>query len=166
MGYEIERKFTVKELPANLKDYPVEIMEQGYLCYSPVVRVRQENDKYYMTYKGKGTALSHEEYNLDLTKEGYRHLLSKSDGTIIRKKRYLIPIDGKGPTAGAPSEFIPMNLCVELDVFEEPFAPLIIAEIEFPDEESANRFPLLSWFAEDVTEDPNYHNAVLSKKTF
>ena len=43
---EIERKFTVKEVP-DLSKYDFHVMEQGYLNTDPVVRVRKEDDKYY-----------------------------------------------------------------------------------------------------------------------
>ena len=55
------------------------------------------------------------------------------------------------------------SLCVELDIFEPPFATLIIAEVEFPDEETAEAFLPLDWFSQDVTNDPAYHNSNLSK---
>lgn len=71
---EIERKFLIKELPKNLEKYAKKELEQAYLCTSPVVRVRMENDEYYLTYKGKGLMVR-EEYNLPLTKEAYLHLL-------------------------------------------------------------------------------------------
>lgn len=91
---EIERKFLVSQIPENLNDYPCRIIEQGYLNTSPVVRVRRDNNDYYLTYKGKGLMVR-EEYNLPLTKEAYDHLISKADGNIITKKRYEIP-DGSG----------------------------------------------------------------------
>ena len=56
MGIEIEKKFTVKKLPLNLDTYPCHIIEQGYLNTSPAVRVRREDDHYYMTYKGSAPA--------------------------------------------------------------------------------------------------------------
>ena len=49
---EIERKFTIKELPADLDSYPSHHIEQGYLNTSPVIRIRKEDDEYYLTYKG------------------------------------------------------------------------------------------------------------------
>ena len=49
---EIERKFLIKELPKNLETYPCRHLEQGYLSTAPVVRVRKDNDKYELTYKG------------------------------------------------------------------------------------------------------------------
>ena len=65
---EIERKFLLKELPENLDTYPVRHLEQGYLCTAPVVRIRRDNDKYELTYKGKG-CMVREEHNLPLTKK-------------------------------------------------------------------------------------------------
>ena len=57
MGVEIERKFLVKEFPDDLNKYPFHQIEQAYLNVSPAVRVRREDDTYYMTYKGlKGNA--------------------------------------------------------------------------------------------------------------
>ena len=43
---EIERKYLVSEVPANLKDYHCRVIEQGYLSTHPVVRVRKDNDSY------------------------------------------------------------------------------------------------------------------------
>ena len=87
---EIERKFLIKELPDNLSEYPLHHLEQGYLCTSPVVRIRKDNDQYEMTYKSKGLMIR-EEYNLPLTAESYEHLKRKIDGRLIIKKRYKIP---------------------------------------------------------------------------
>ena len=67
---EIERKYLLKQLPSNLDSYASKKIAQGYLCTSPVVRVRRSNDSYYMTYKGAGLMVR-EEYNLPLTKEAY-----------------------------------------------------------------------------------------------
>ncbi len=67
---EIERKFKVRMLPAQYKDSPHCMIEQAYLCTDPVVRVRCQDDQYYLTYKGKGL-LEREEYNLPLTRESY-----------------------------------------------------------------------------------------------
>lgn len=161
---EIERKFTIKELPHNLESYPYHIIEQGYLCTNPVVRVRRQDDEYYMTYKGKGL-LAHEEYNLPLTKEGYSHLIQKADGNIITKKRYCIPLLNPCFKEGFKNENI-ISLTIELDIFDKPFAPLIIAEVEFPDVETAEAFLPVDWFLEDVTADSNYHNSNLSQKVF
>ena len=147
---EIERKFLIKELPENLSQYAFHTLEQGYLNTDPVVRVRREDDDFYLTYKGKGF-LAREEYNLPLNAEAYAHLIEKADGNIIRKKRYLIPIEGSG-------------LTIELDVFDAPFSPLILAEVEFESIEQAQAFVPPEWFGEDVTENREYSNSYLSRK--
>ena len=145
MGKEIERKFKIKELP-DLSVYPYKCLEQGYLATNPVVRVRKEDDTYYLTYKGKGF-LEREEYNLPLNKESYEHLILKADGKIIKKKRYLIPYE---------------NYTVELDIFEGDLSPLVFAEVEFECKEDALAFVPPSWFGEEVTNDKNYSNAHLA----
>lgn len=159
---EIERKFTVKELPKDLDKYPCHIIEQAYLNTDPVVRIRRQDDDYYMTYKGKGL-LAREEYNLPLNETSYYHLRDKADGKVISKKRYVIPIAKPVFTSEDVKVIDQNSLCVELDVFDEPFAPLVIAEVEFPSEEAANAFVPLNWFDQDVTQDPAYHNSNMSK---
>ena len=158
---EIERKFTVKELPKDLEKYPCHIIEQAYLNTDPVVRVRRQDDEYYMTYKGKGL-LAREEYNLPLNETSYYHLREKADGNVISKKRYVIPITEPTFMSDNFENIDQIGLCVELDVFDAPFAPLVIAEVEFPSEEMANAFLPLDWFDQDVTHDPAYHNSNLS----
>lgn len=147
---EIERKFTIKTLPEHLSDYPCLTIEQGYLNTNPVIRIRRQNDEYFLTYKGRGM-LAREEYNLPLNEESYVHLKAKCDGNIISKKRYLIPLG---------------ELTIELDVFDAPFAPLIMAEVEFDSIEAAESFSAPDWFLEDVTHNPEYHNSNMSRKKF
>lgn len=164
---EIERKFTVTKLPDDLETYPCHIIEQAYLNTDPVVRIRREDDSFYMTYKGKGL-LAREEYNLPLNEASYCHLREKADGNVISKRRYVIPI--RNPSfnmthlSSAGKAIDQISLAVELDIFEPPFAPLVIAEVEFPDQETAEAFQPLDWFSQDVTNDPAYHNSNLSRR--
>lgn len=145
---EIERKYLILHLPDHLDSYPCRIIEQGYLNTSPVIRIRRDNDRYELTYKSEGL-MEREEYNLRLTKEAYEHLLSKIDGRLIRKKRYMIPL--------------PDGLTAELDVFEGDLSPLILAEVEFSSTEEAVSFLPPDWFGEDVTFSGKYHNSYLSQ---
>ena len=48
---EIERKFLIRQLPEHLEQYPCLQIEQGYLCTNPVVRIRKQDDSYFLTYK-------------------------------------------------------------------------------------------------------------------
>ena len=147
---EIERKYLIEkeQLPADLTSYPFHEIEQGYLCTSPVVRIRRQDDDYFLTYKSKGL-MAREEYNLPLTQEAYEHLKSKADGLVISKTRYLIPEKN--------------GLTIELDVFHEDYEGLLLAEVEFPSQEAANSYTPPAWFGRDVTFSSDYHNSTLSK---
>ncbi len=182
MGIEIEKKFTVKNLPEDLEKYPFHEIEQGYLNVHPAIRIRRQDDIYYMTYKTSRSFAEAEfieaaqgeigqtEYNLPLDKESYEHLSQKVDGNVIRKRRYLLPINEDA----FDSEFVAGNpvlskaleeksIKIELDVFKAPFDGMIVAEVEFPDEASAAAYHMASWFLEDVTADPKYRNSVMSR---
>ena len=146
---EIERKFLVPELPADIECYPHKEYVQGYLNRNPVIRVRNEGGDYVMTYKGQGL-LAREEHNLALNEESFNNLLPKCDGIIIEKTRHFIPISD--------------SLTAELDVFKGELAPLQMVEVEFESMEQAESFTPPEWFGKEVTDDPNYHNSVLSQK--
>lgn len=149
---EIERKFLIKKqnLPQNLETYPFHRIEQGYLCTAPVVRIRKQDEDYFLTYKSKGL-MTREEYNLPLTREAYEHLRNKADGIVLSKTRYLIPEKN--------------GLTIELDVFHGVYEGLLLAEVEFSSEEEANAYLPPDWFGEDVTYSSKYHNSTLSCKT-
>ncbi|HIT65282.1 MAG TPA: CYTH domain-containing protein [Candidatus Ventrimonas merdavium] len=146
---EIERKYLVEVPPADHETWPSQPIQQAYLCTEPVVRIRREGDAFYLTYKSKGL-LSREEYNLPLTAEAYAHLLAKADGIVLTKRRYRAPLGDTG-------------LTVELDVFSGVYQGLILAEVEFPDEETALAFTPPEWFGRDVTFSGEYQNSRLSK---
>lgn len=145
---EIERKYLIHQLPFALDTYPCHLIEQAYLNTDPVIRIRREDDSYYMTYKSKGLMVR-EEYNLPLTHDAYQHLLPKADGNIITKQRYCIPLSD--------------TLTAELDIFLDTFSPLMLVEVEFPNEASAESFSAPSWFGEEVTFSTAYHNSTLSR---
>ena len=67
------------------------------------------------------------------------------------KKRWLIPLQD--------------DLTAELDVFAAPYEGLYLAEVEFPSKEAAEAFTPPSWFGEEVTYSPLYHNSTLSLPT-
>ena len=140
---EIERKFLIKEVPADIESYPSYEIEQGYLCRKPVVRVRRGGEKYTLTYKGGGM-MAREEYNLPLDADSYKHLITKADGTVIRKRRYLLAYG---------------DYTIELDHFECPREGLWLAEVEFESVEEAMAFDPPQWFGDDVTQNPEYHNS-------
>ena len=116
--------------------------------------MREEDDTYYLTYKGIRTpgVLAQEEYNLALTPEACGHLMEKADGAVIRKTRYVIPLAGDSEGQSA-----------ELDVFEGEYEGLKVVEVEFDSEEEAADFVPPDWFGSEVTADMHYSNAWLSE---
>lgn len=147
---EIERKYLLPHLPDNLMSYPKNKIEQAYLCTSPVVRIRQLNSDFILTYKSSGM-LARQEAELPLTKEAYEHLKEKADGIILSKTRFILPLSD--------------HLKIELDVFHGSLSGFCMAEVEFPSLAEANSFVPPEWFGEDVTMDPAFHNSNLSKLT-
>lgn len=160
---EIERKYLIPILPTDLETYPHHEIEQGYLNTSPVVRIRKQDDDYFLTYKGGGL-LAREEYNLPLNQTSYEHLRTKVDGNLITKTRYLLPLTDLSWKDGfvCPAD---EKLTIELDVFSSPLT-LWMAEVEFSSLEMANAFIAPDWFGEDVTMNSDYHNSTMSRKHY
>lgn len=147
---EIERKFTVKEIPDNLDTYKYHDIEQVYVLTEPVIRARRRDDEFILTVKGSGM-MARSEFELPLDEQAYNKLKQKAEGIVISKRRYLIPFG---------------QYTIELDIFGEPVSPLVIAEVEFKSIEAANSFMPPEWFDEDVTSNPKYHNSNISKGLF
>lgn len=154
---EIEKKFLVKSLPADLSQYKKKDIEQGYLCSSPVLRIRRSGNQYILTYKalpenqGKANpgVRINTEIEAPLSREGYEHLRQKTDGYIIEKTRYIIPL--------------PDGHTGELDIFGGRLKGLYFIEVEFADEEDAANFVPPEWFGGNVSNDERYANSFLSK---
>ena len=151
---EIEKKFLVRKLPENLTQYSVKHMEQGYLCTDPVLRIRKSNDRYILTYKsrigleGQEGVRVNQEIEAPLHKDGYEHLRSKVDGSLIIKDRYIIPL--------------PDGHTGELDIFPGVLEGLVFIEVEFADQEDAQAFEPPEWFGDNVSDDHRYSNSFLS----
>ncbi|MBQ3032080.1 MAG: CYTH domain-containing protein, partial [Anaerotignum sp.] len=143
----IERKFLTKHIPFDITVYPYKQISQAYISFSPTIRIRQSDDAYILTVKGKGH-LAREEFELPLTKDDYDRLSLKTEGTPVIKKRYLVPVDG--------------GLTAEVDIYEGELTGLITTEVEFPSLEEAERFVAPDWFGKDVSEEKAYKNTSLS----
>ena len=150
---EIERKFLIKTAPADLEQYPHYEIEQGYLCTSPVLRIRRKGDSYIFTYKSAGL-MTREEIEVPLSEESYQHLLPKCDGNPITKTRYKIP-EPNLSASGQP-------LTIEFDVFHGALEGLLLAEVEFASEEDAHAYSAPDWFTVEVTKTSTFHNSQIS----
>ncbi len=145
---EIERKYLMMEIPFDMTDMKRTEMEQSYISFFPTIRLRKEDALYFLTTKGRGD-LAHEELELEISKEEYIKLQQKTEGNIIKKTRYYIPLED--------------NLIGEFDVYHDDLAGLFTIEVEFSSIEEANSFKAPNWFGMDVTYEKKYKNAYLAE---
>lgn len=152
---EIERKFLVKELPADLDSYKSSYLRQAYISRNPTVRLREisENgqNEYVLTVKGSG-GIKRQEFELELDLEQFENLWRKVEGKVIEKTRYYIPVSEKS------------ELICELDVYHGELSGKHTVEVEFKSLEEAEQFSQLPWFGEDVSSNYLYSNSSLSVK--
>ena len=149
-GIEIERKFLVAELPADIAEHPCRRIEQGYLAIAPdgvEVRVRRRGGQATLTVKsGPGHVRTEEEIAID--ERRFESLWALTDGRRVSKARHEIPV-GDGLTA-------------ELDVYDGAHEGLLTVEIEFPSLEASEAFAPPPWVGPEVTGDPRYANQSLA----
>ncbi len=144
---EIERKFLVGTVPS-LEGIRHSEIKQGYISFSPEIRVRQLDNKYYRTEKGEGMVVR-EENEWEISKNEAQNLFSKVKTNLIEKTRYYIPYN---------------SYTIELDIYKGIFKGLIVAEVEFDSLEEANNFTPPDWFLEDISEKREYRNKILALK--
>jgi adenylate cyclase len=146
---EIERKWIVDSLPDLLSITP-KFIRQGYLedaADGSEVRVRECNDKFYLTTKSRG-GIVRSESEKEISSEEFSSLWDKTLGHRIEKLRYCVPCDGH---------------IVEIDVYQGHRKGLVIGEVEFLSLRDAERFSPPAWFGQEVTEDSSFKNRILAK---
>jgi CYTH domain-containing protein len=150
MGFEIERKFLVRD-PSVLEGRTGIAYRQGYLSLDPsrTVRVRQAGEHGFLTVKGRDHGGSRAEFEYEIPLDEAGALLDLCETPLIDKTRYRID-DG--------------SLTWEVDVFHGDNDGLVVAEVELPARDSAVEMP--PWVGDEVTSDPRYFNASLVRRPF
>jgi CYTH domain-containing protein len=146
---EIERKFLVKRFPADLKKFPHDLIEQGYLAAGRgglQVRLRKKGSVLSLAYK-QGTKGQREEREIRLTLEQFNTLWPATAGRRLTKVRYDVP--WKRHT-------------IEIDIYRGRHDGLVVAEVEFDDQRSCTNFVPPEWLGRDVTGKPKYSNVGLA----
>lgn len=148
---EIEKKYLVKTVPEQLEQYAHSHFTQSYISRQPVIRLRkiesEEKTSYMLTVKGEGLSVR-QEFELSLQQEEYENLFRKTEGRVLQKMRYRIPLE--------------QGYVAELDRFEAELEGLVLVEVEFPTEQEMQSFKAPDWFGDDVSDSKKYHNSVLS----
>jgi adenylate cyclase len=146
VGVEIERKFLVRDAPADLGRHPAGRLRQGYLAVEPggaEVRVRQDDDTTVLTVK-RGAGRTRVEEEVPIDPAAFARLWPLTEGRRVEKVRHLVPA-GDG-------------LVLEVDVYEGDLAGLVVAEVEFPSEAAADAWAPPAWLGAEVTTDERYKN--------
>ena len=147
---EIERKFLIRRLPRGLTKYPHKKIDQGYLTIGrdrSHVRLRRKGRVYTLTFK-RGSAVGREEREIRLDRTQFEILWPATSGARLTKTRYEVPWK---------------NWIVEIDIYHGSNEGLIVAEVEFPDEESCDDFQPPAWLGEEVTGMGRYSNPRLAR---
>ena len=146
---EIERKFLLDHPPEALDDHPRIKIRQGYLAITQAgteVRVRKEGKQHFLTIK-EGHGQNRGQQECEISPVQFASLWPLTKGQRIRKVRYEVPDDG---------------LTIQVDVYRRKLKGLVTAEVEFPDEDAADRFQAPDWLGREVTGDDQYSNQNLA----
>ena len=150
MGVEIERKFLVHRDRLPPPEWSTSI-EQGYVADAlATVRVRIEDERGFLTLKGRPTGLSRPEFEYPIPLEDARMMLALLCGAShVQKVRHRYHFGGH---------------LWEVDVFAGENAGLIIAEVEL--KSATEEVALPDWIDREVSGDPRFFNSSLMRHPF
>lgn len=146
-GLEIERKFLVKGDAYKGVAFSHSHIIQGYIpTLGVTVRIRQRDDKAYLTIKGKSTdnGLSRYEFETEIRIDDAQQLFKLCGGGIIDKCRYLVKSG---------------NHTFEVDEFFGDNEGLVMAEVELSSVDETFEKP--SFIGKEVTGDSRFYNKSL-----
>ncbi|MFL1010700.1 CYTH domain-containing protein [Flavisericum labens] len=150
---EIERKFLVSSDAFKEEAHNKVPLIQGFLNTHKerTVRVRLMGDLGFLTVKGLSSkdGLSRFEWEKEITAKDAKELLNLCESGIIDKIRYEVKLK---------------NHTFEIDEFFGENEGLVVAEVELNHENEIFERP--NWLGAEVTGNPKYYNAQLSKKPF
>ncbi len=153
---EIERKFRLSGVPPTMRFARREAMRQGYLALDgdTEVRIRISPKGAVLTIKsGRGGVRVEEEIALEARQA--ERLWELTEGRRVQKSRRRVRL--AGTDGGA-------DLVAEVDEYGGALDGLVVAEVEFPDEEAAAGFQPPAWFGRELTDDWRYANRSLASE--
>jgi CYTH domain-containing protein len=155
---EIERRFLLRELPADLRGAPVYRRITDHYLDNTRLRLRRMTPpgtqptvwKLGQKFRDRAqTALETTITNIVLTQPEYDRLAALG-GRVIEKDRYRYPFEGR---------------FFGIDVFQGDLAGLILAEVEFDSVEAARSMPVPSFAVAEVTDDESFTGGRLARTT-
>ncbi len=147
MSIEIERRFLLKNDNWRGLVEPIS-MQQGYLNVEKerTIRVRIAGNQAWLTLKSAISDISRHELEYSIPVEDAQLIFNNMCQFSLEKNRYVIDFEG---------------FTYEVDEYFGANAPLIVAEIELPDESTPFTKP--EWLGKEITSDARFTNAYLSK---
>lgn len=152
MAIEIERKYHVLSDAWRRDVVGVRHLRQAYLSKNGriSIRIRIDGDESAtLTIKTAAAGIERNEYEYPVPVTDALELFEQREGSIIAKRRHLIPEDG---------------LMWEIDVFEGDNVGLVVAEIELPNADA--QLPRPSWLGAEITHDRRYYNTDLARHPY
>ncbi len=148
---EIERRFLLADDSWREAAGAPKLMSQGYLSVEKerTIRVRIVGSRAWLTLKGYLSDVSRSEFEYEIPLSDAQTMMQTMCPFRLEKHRYEIVYQGH---------------TFEIDEYFGDNAPLIVAELELPDE--AAEFPRPSWLGEEITAHGRYTNAYLSKHPY
>lgn len=147
MAFEIERKFLVANEAWRMLPARSSRIRQAYLCRSKErsVRIREDAGVITLTIKGADGPVR-QEFEYSVPASDAQGLFALCEPGSIDKTRHRIDIAGH---------------TWEVDEFHGRHTGLVVAEIELPSIDISVQLP--AWVGREVTGDPAYTNAALSR---
>ncbi len=148
---EIERRFLLKNDSWKNLASPPKLLRQGYLSVEKerTIRVRIVGDQAWLTLKGYLSDVSRSEFEYPIPLADAQTMMETMSPFVLEKYRYEIHDGG---------------FTYEIDQYFGDNAPLIVAELELPAEDTPFARP--DWLGEEITSDGRYSNAYLSKHPY
>ena len=150
MSIEIERRFLVQGDAWRALAQP-QTLQQGYMKVDKEcsIRVRIVGEQAWLTIKGFISDVSRHEFEYPVPLAHAQTMLAEMCPFKLEKHRYAIEYGG---------------FVFDVDEYFGDNAPLIVAEIELPDENTPFAKP--EWLGAEITADGRFSNAYLSKHPY
>ena len=151
MTVEIERRFLLKNDSWRAKAGAPQTLRQGYLSVEKecTIRVRIIGNRAWLTLKGYISDVSRHEFEYAIPVADATTILEQMCPFKLKKHRTCIAYQGH---------------VFEVDEYFDDNAPLVVAEIELPSEDTLFERP--EWLGEEITHDGRFTNAYLSQHPY
>ena len=151
MTVEIERRFLLADDSWREAAGEPLVLQQGYLSVEKerTIRVRIIGSQAWLTLKGYISDMTRSEFEYEIPLAHAQAMMADMCPFKMEKYRYRVEFEG---------------FVYEIDEYFDDNAPLIVAEIELPSEDT--EFPKPAWLGKEITSDGKFTNAYLSKHPY